>query len=68
MTAAVSPGIGDAFSSREARIGGFVLVLIVMLAVVLPWLLPDPAAQCLPCGALPPSVYGQTHSATTHDA
>ncbi|HEV8122790.1 MAG TPA: ABC transporter permease [Gemmatimonadales bacterium] len=57
MTTAFAPSIDNAFSSREARIGAFVLILIVLLAIVLPWVLPDPAVQCLPCGSLPPSLH-----------
>ena len=47
----------NAFSSREGRIGAFALISIALLAAVLPWLLPDPSAQCLSCGALPPSLH-----------
>ena len=56
MTTAVVPSIRSAFSSREAKAGAGTLVVIVLLALVLPWFLPDPAVQCLPCGALPPSL------------
>ncbi|MEP7326481.1 MAG: ABC transporter permease [Gemmatimonadota bacterium] len=55
MTTALAPSVENAFSSREAKVGGVALILIVALAVILPWLLPDPAAQCLPCGAQAPS-------------
>lgn len=56
MSTAVAPSIRSAFSSREAKVGAGTLVVIVLLALVLPWFLPDPAVQCLPCGALPPSL------------
>lgn len=52
----LASGIRSAFASREAKAGAAVLAILVLLAVVLPWFLPDPAAQCLDCGAMPPSL------------
>jgi len=57
MTTALVPSVSNAFSSREARLGACGLILVILIAVVLPWLLPDPAVQCLSCGALPPSLH-----------
>jgi peptide/nickel transport system permease protein len=57
MIDAIGPGIRSALSTREARIGTAILVVIVLLAIVLPFFLADPASQpCLLCGATPPSV------------
>jgi ABC-type dipeptide/oligopeptide/nickel transport system permease subunit len=50
------PTIRSAFSTREARIGAYALAAIVLLAVILPPFLPNPAVQpCLECGAQAPS-------------
>lgn len=56
MIADLGSLFGGTWRSREGRWGVILLALLALMALVLPWFLPDHTAMpCLLCGAEPPS-------------
>ncbi len=57
MTGALLEGMRRAWRSPAGRAGALLLLVMILLVLLLPFFLPDPAAQpCLLCRAQPPSL------------
>lgn len=57
MTGAMRDGLRRTWRTPSGRTGAVLLLVIILLVLILPFFLPDPAAQpCLPCRAQPPTL------------